>query len=224
MIKPFQGGSRFAALPCATYFSQSSFDQKHAAFNFLSLGLCQGTPNPDPQLYPPSIVCTSSPSLTSDKDWLVSISGFLRFLRFLLFLCFLCFLRFSVSPFLWNSVTPLRSHTTTQSLHRSVSLFLCYLVFLLSFISSPFYLFVSPLFRNSGTPILWFFDSPVLRFSGSPEFRSYGELFNLHFFTSFTFINGLMVVSFFASVISVPRDPVSQGPLFHRPWHVCKYI
>ena len=164
-----------------------------------------------PQLCPPSIVCTSSPSLTSDKDWLVSISGFLRFLRFLLFLHFL---HFSISPFLRFSVPPKLRHPTTQSLHRSVSLFLCYFVFLLSFISSPFYLFFSPLFRNSGTPILRFSDSPVLRFS---KFQSYGELFNLHFFTFFTLINGLMVVSFFASVISVPRDPVSQGPLFHRP-------
>ena len=85
--------------------------------------------------------------------------------------------------------------------------------FSLSFLLLFIYLFL----RFSRTPELRNSDSPILRFSGSLEFRSYGELFNLHFFTFFTFINGLMVVSFFTSIISIPRDPVSQGPLFHRP-------
>ena len=82
-------------------------------------GRCQGTPNLNPKLYPSSTICTSTPSPTSDKDWLTP------------FLCFLCFsiFCFSIPPKLQNSLTLLRKDTTmqstTQSLHYFISLFLC---------------------------------------------------------------------------------------------------
>ena len=184
----------------------------------------------DTQSWPPTLStfhCMYLLTVAHVRQRLVSFHlWFPPFPPFPPFPLFPLFLRFSVTPKLRTSKTPSPHYAVTQLRSHFIALFLCFFAtsFSFSFISSPFYLFVSPLFRNSGTPILRFSDSPVLRFSSSPEFWSYGELFNLHFFTFFTFINGLMVVSFFASVISVPRDPVFQGPLFHRPWHVCKYI
>ena len=120
-------------------------------------------------------------------------------------------------PFLRSSETPKLRHPTTQSHHYAVTSSLRFSVSLLLRFPSLFHFFSFLFICFSAFLELRNSDTPILQFSGSLEFRSYGELFNLHFFTFFTFINGLMVVSFFASIISVPRDPVSQGPLFHRP-------
>ena len=112
-------------------------------------------------------------------------------------------------PFLRSSVPPKLHHPTTQSLHRSVSLFLCYFVFLLSFISSPFYLFVSPLFQNSGTPELRYSDTPILRLSGSPVLRNSGVMENSLIFTSSL---SLLLLMFFLRF----RYQRSQGPCVSR--------
>ena len=130
-----------------------------------------------PQLCPSSIVCTSTPLPTSNKDWLTLFPLF--------------------PPKLHHSAVQ-RHHytvhyTVTLLLHFSVSLF--FISLSLSLLLFFVYLFL----HISGTP--------VLQFSGSLEFWSYRELFNLYFFTFSTFINGLVVVSLFTPFISIPRIP-----------------
>ena len=72
---------------------------------------CQGTPNLNPQLCPSSTVCISTPSPTSDKDWLTP---------------FLHFLHFSVPLKLQNSETPSLCYAKTPLCSHFVSLFLCF--------------------------------------------------------------------------------------------------
>ena len=185
-------------------FPLSTIPTHHCAktSHFWRGGRCQGTPNLNPQLRPSSTVCTSTLLPTSDKDWLT------------LFLHFSIFPISPFSPFLRSSVTLLHSPLCSSLRSHFVTLFLCFSAtsfpsFLSSFSSLFICFFTFPKLQFSNSPILWF--------SGSLEFQSYRELFNLYLFTSSNFINGLIVVSLYAPFISIPRDPVFQGPLFHCP-------